>query len=120
MLGRGLVKRCPFCGSGGLFQGWFNMRERCPSCHHHFSQEEGFFIGSYALNFAITEGLVLACIVPYIVISGMHPEIDRPVLPFVIAAMAAAVVGPIVFYPFSRTLWVAIDLIVRGGRNLPD
>jgi len=26
MIGRGLVKRCPLCGSGGLFTGRFRMR----------------------------------------------------------------------------------------------
>jgi hypothetical protein len=118
MLLRGLGKRCPFCGSGGLFDGWFRMKPSCPSCRHHFSQEEGFFLGAYALNFAITEGLLLLCLIPYIVLSAAEPGVSRPVMPFVIAGVIASIVGPIVFYPFSRTLWVAIDLAVRGGRNL--
>jgi uncharacterized protein (DUF983 family) len=118
MLLRGLGKRCPFCGSSGLFEGWFRMKPSCPACKHHFSQEEGFFLGAYALNFAITEGLLLLCLIPYIVLSSANPTEERAVLPFVIAALVAAVAGPIVFYPFSRTLWVALDLMVRGGRNL--
>ncbi len=118
MLLRGLGKRCPFCGSGGLFDGWLRMKPTCPSCKHHFSQEEGFFLGAYALNFAITEGLLLLCLIPYIVLASADPAVDRPVMPFVIAGLVASVVGPMIFYPFSRTLWVAIDLMVRGGRNL--
>ena len=118
MLWRGLRKRCPFCGSGGLFDGWFRMKPSCPGCKHHFSQEEGFFLGAYALNFTISEGLLLLCLIPYIVISAANPAEEQAVLPFAIAALIAGVAGPIVFYPFSRTLWVALDLMVRGGRNL--
>lgn len=120
MLWRGLTKRCPFCGGRGIFDSWLHMKAACPSCKHHFNQEEGFYIGAYAFNFAITEGLVLLSLIPYVVLSSMNPDVERPVLPFVIAGVLATIVGPIIFYPISRTLWVALDLTVRGGRNLPE
>lgn len=94
------------------------MKPTCPGCNHTFRQEEGFYVGAYALNFALTEGLVLLILIPYLVVSSMNPAVVRPVLPFALAGLLAAIVGPIIFYPFSRTLWVALDLIVRGGRNL--
>lgn len=118
MLLRGLTLRCAFCGSRGLFRGWFNMRETCPSCSHRFNQESGFFLGAYAINFAITEGLLLLALVPYIVLSASNPQTSIPAGPFALAALAGAILGPLLFYPFSRTLWVALDLIFRGGRNL--
>lgn len=120
MILRGLTLRCAFCGSRDLFRGWFRMRESCPSCAHRFHVESGFFLGAYAINFAVTEGLLLLALVPYIVLSASNPQTAVPVLPFAGAALAGAILGPVLFYPFSRTLWVALELIFRGGRNLED
>jgi uncharacterized protein (DUF983 family) len=112
MLGRGLSKRCPACGTGGLYEGWFRMRERCPRCLYRFEREEGFFLGAYVVNLAITEGLLLVLgIIPLIVVLAANP--DASLVPMVAIGLGAAVIGPILFYPFSRTIWVAIELISR-------
>jgi uncharacterized protein (DUF983 family) len=112
MVRRGLAKRCPLCGSGDLFTGWFTMRERCPRCRYRFEREEGFFLGAYVVNLAVTEGLVLLlAIVPCIILFANDPGVS--VVPVVLAGLAAAVLGPMLFYPFSKTLWTAVDLILR-------
>ena len=112
MLRRGLAKRCPLCGSGGLFTGWFRMRERCPGCGYLFEREEGFFLGAYVINLAIAEGLViLLAVVPTIVLLARNPDTD--VVPILIAGLVGAVVAPMAFYPFSKTIWTAFDLIMR-------
>ncbi len=112
MLARGLTKRCPLCGSGGLFTGWFRMRERCPGCGYRFEREEGFFLGAYVVNLGITEGLLLLLVVvPCIIFLAANP--DTSLVPIVVGGLVAAVVAPLLFYPFSRTLWSAIDLILR-------
>jgi len=38
---RGITRRCPRCGSGGLFAGWFTIREACPRCRLRLQREEG-------------------------------------------------------------------------------
>ena len=112
MLGRGLVKRCPLCGSGGLFTGWFTMRERCPRCGHRFEREEGWFFGAYVVNLGVAEGLLLVLgVIPLIAFLASNP--DASLWPFLVGGFAAAVGGPLLFYPFSRTTWAAIDLIMR-------
>ncbi len=112
MLGRGLLRRCARCGGGGLFQTWFRIRERCPTCGYRFAREEGFWLGAYVINLAVTEGLlVLFGVVPAIAILAANPEAS--VLPVMVAGLVAAVLGPVVFHPFSRTLWVAVELIMR-------
>lgn len=120
MILRGLARRCPFCGHNKIFASWFKLKERCPSCGHRFHQEEGFYIGAYAINFAITEGLLLLCLIPYILLSASNPDSQLNAVPFAITALVAAVAGPILFFPFSRSLWIALDLTLRGGRNLDD
>ena len=112
MLGRALRKRCPLCGGGRLFTRWFRMAERCPGCGYRFEREEGFFLGAYVVNLGITEGLLLILgIVPCIAFLAANP--DASLLPIVVSGLAAAILAPLVFYPFSRTLWSAIALILR-------
>ena len=112
MLLRGLTKRCPICGRGHLFDGWFTMKERCPGCDYKFEREEGFFLGAYTINLAIAEGLLLIlAIVPLIVLLDANPDVS--LVPIVVIGLVAAVVAPLAFYPFSRTIWSAIDLVLR-------
>ena len=100
------------CGSGRLFDGWFKMKDRCPRCGYHFEREEGFFLGAMVVNFAVAIGLMaVLCIVPVIWLSATRP--DSSLWPLVGAGLFAAVVGPILFYPFSRTIWVAFELMLR-------
>ena len=112
MLGRGLLKRCAVCGSGKLFTRWFRMKERCPRCGYLFEREEGFFLGAYVINLAFAQGMViLLAIVPLIVRLAGDPQAS--VLPFVVGGLVGAVVGPMVFYPWSKTVWTAFDLMLR-------
>jgi len=112
MLGRGLLKRCPICGTGQLFTRWFRMKERCPGCRYRFEREEGFFLGAYVINLAIAQGLViLLAIVPLIIRMASDP--DAGILPFVAGGLIGAVVAPLFFYPWSKTIWTAFDLMLR-------
>jgi hypothetical protein len=112
MLLRGAAKRCPVCGGGRLFTGWFRMADRCPTCAYRFEREEGFFLGAYVMNLVIAQGLViLLAVVPAIVLFNADP--DASLKPIVAGGALAAVVAPFFFYPWSKTLWVAVELIMR-------
>jgi uncharacterized protein (DUF983 family) len=112
LLGRALLRRCPRCGARGLFTRWFSMAERCPRCGMRFEREEGFFLGAYVMNFAATEGLLLVILMVYVIAQANDPD-GVPLVPVVTAAICAAVLMPLAFYPVSRTLWVAIELVMR-------
>lgn len=112
MLGRALLKRCPLCGAGRLFTRWFRMKERCPGCGYRFEREEGFFLGAYVINLAIAQGMViLLAVVPLIVRLAGDP--DASIVPFIVGGAIGAVVAPMVFYPWSKTIWTAFDLMLR-------
>jgi len=108
MYKRGLLKRCPRCGAGHLYDGWFRMKERCPGCGHKFEREPGFFVGAYFINFAIAEGLLFVAVMVYVAM--LSQDADAPLLVPGLVGVLLGVVGPLVFYPFSRTIWSAIDL----------
>jgi hypothetical protein len=84
------------------------MVDRCPGCGYRFEREEGFQLGGYVINFGVTEGLVCLVVAGYILAAANNPDVS--LWPVAVAGLIAAVVTPIVFFPFSRTIWAAIDL----------
>jgi len=108
LLKRGLRKRCPRCGGGGLYRGWFRMVERCPTCGFRFEREPGFFIGAYFVNFAVTEGFLFVVVMVFLFVKAANNDAGV-VWPLAVGG-AFAIVAPLVFYPWSRTIWSAIDL----------
>ena len=88
------------------------MVDRCPRCGHRFEREEGFFLGAYVINLAVAQGLViLLAVVPCIVLLSRDP--DTSITPFLVVGILGAVLGPVLFYPFSKTVWTAFDLMMR-------
>jgi uncharacterized protein (DUF983 family) len=106
LLVRGAGKRCPRCGQGKLFRRWTDMRDDCPRCGLVFEQEEGYWVGALTINTVVT--LALFGVTMLIAVYLTWP--DTPTLPLTLIGIAAALVFPIFFYPFSKTLWVAADL----------
>lgn len=111
MLWRGARMRCARCGSGGLFSSWFAIRERCPGCDYRFAREEGFWLGGYVINFAIGESLLALHLLVFTVVLVNNPEMA--VRPWLYVAVVLALVPPLLFYPVSRTIWIAFDLAMQ-------
>jgi uncharacterized protein (DUF983 family) len=109
MLARAAARHCPVCGSGRLFPRWFAMVESCPRCHLRFERSEGHWIGALGMNTIVTFGLLAAVVVGGLILS--YPEFD--VAPVLIAGAAVALLFPLAFFPFARTLWTAVDLWMR-------
>ena len=108
-LWRGIRKQCPRCGHGRLFHRWFTLRDRCPGCGLRFEREEGYWVGAMIVNIAVTE---LAFLV--VLVGGMAltwPQVPWGWLTFVAVAVNGVV--PIVFYPFSKTIWMALDVLLH-------
>lgn len=109
LLWRGLLKRCPNCGHGRLFEKWFTMLEHCPGCGLKFERVEGQWIGAIAMNMIFTEALIGA--IGLVMTIALWP--DPPWVLIAVLTAIAAVAFPLFFYPFSKTVWVAIDLRMR-------
>ncbi len=108
MLRRGMRRRCPRCGSGGLFRTWWSIRDRCPRCGLRFVREEGYFTGVYLVNFGVVLAVLFVVVMAYAVYLAENP--GTSVVPALVVGSAIAVVLPLVFYPFARTIWIALDL----------
>jgi uncharacterized protein (DUF983 family) len=111
MVARGLIRHCARCGSGHLFDSWFRLRPRCPNCGVRFEREEGFWLGGYVINFASGEASIVVLMAVLIGLLANGQAVDVPL--FVAVGVALALLGPMLTFPYSRTIWVAVDLIMR-------
>ncbi|HEX9853927.1 MAG TPA: DUF983 domain-containing protein [Acidimicrobiia bacterium] len=97
--------RCPRCGGGGLFHRWLLMEGRCPTCDLRFERVQGYWLGAVAVNLVFTEGLFVVVLVVWLVAAWP----DVPWTGVLVATIVMNAVFPLLFHPFSRTLWLAIE-----------
>jgi len=109
LFGRALVRRCPACGAPGLFTGWFRMRPSCVGCGLVMEREEGYFLGAMMVNLIAAEGLFALALVLVVVLTWPTPPWDA----LWIGSIVGMVVAPLALYPFSKTVWLAFDLLFR-------
>jgi uncharacterized protein (DUF983 family) len=108
---RGVLIRCPNCGAP--FMRGFRLLPTCPQCGLRLDRgEEGHFLGSMTFNMVASELVVLALLVVALVRS--LPE--SPPFSVYLAGVVLALVLPVLFYPFSKTIWLAFDLTFRPSR----
>lgn len=107
---RGLTLRCPWCGSRTTFlSGWFHRHDRCRTCGIQWRREEGFELGAVTMNTAITVFTLIVAMA----VSLIATVPDVPVGKLILVLGIIAVVMPIVIYPFTYTLWLALELTVH-------
>jgi len=110
LFGRALRLRCPNCGRGKVFSSWLRMRARCPVCGLKLERgEEGYQVGSYMFNIVAAE-LAFAAVFLAIV-AATWPTPPWKLLEY--GGIVMMVIAPLVFFPFSKTLFLAFDLVFR-------
>lgn len=105
---RGATRRCPRCGGGGLFRTWFRIRRSCPRCGLRLEREEGGFLGAMTINYAVTAVVWLAVLIAWLIVD--LPDVH--VLWLTVVSIGVAVVVPLLFWPFSKTIWAVVDYLV--------
>jgi uncharacterized protein (DUF983 family) len=105
-LGRALRLRCPACGEGRLFRGWFSPEPACASCGLDLRREPGYYVGAMYLNYGLTAAVELAVGIP---LAG-RVTLFQLTAPLVVLGLFT----PLWFYRYSRSLWLGIELYVTG------
>ncbi|HEX8392346.1 MAG TPA: hypothetical protein VF665_08335 [Longimicrobium sp.] len=111
LITRALRLRCPHCGRASLRgPSWMKLRRVCPSCGLRTERgEEDFFLGAMMFNIALSEGVLALAIVGVVV--GFWPDV--PWAPLGWTALVLMAIAPFAFFPFSNTLWLAADMMIR-------
>lgn len=81
------------------------MVDACGNCQMRFERGDGYWLGSMALNLAVTELFFVAALVVLLV--ATWPDVPWTTVLF--SVVAVNIVVPLAFYPFSRTIWVAVE-----------
>jgi Uncharacterized protein conserved in bacteria len=110
MVLRAIMRRCPNCGSKGIFASFTKLREHCPTCGLRLQRgENDYFIGAYLLNLVAVELL-------FALLLGVVVVLTYPNTPWNLLQWSAIVLilgGALVCYPFAKAIWLAADLIFR-------
>lgn len=110
LFGRALLLRCPACGGHPIFTNWIRMAERCPGCNLALSRNEsGYSLGGFWLNMLFAEGTTILLFIGTLV--ATWPDAPWTLLQYGLPVLA--LLSPLVFFPFSKTLFLALDLTVR-------
>ena len=100
---RGLRKKCPRCGSGGLYRRWQELHERCLVCGLGFAERSG---DTWFVMYMTTAGLTGVLIVAMLLIHPANLWLGRFVL------FAAAVLLILGTAPYRKGLALALDYLV--------
>ena len=111
LFARAFALRCPNCGSRGVFKSWFKMQPACPQCGLAFErgENEDYWLGGYMFNLVASELIYISIVVAFIVWSW--PDVPWTLIE--VGGVALMIAAPFLFFPFSRTLWLAFDLAFR-------
>lgn len=85
------------------------MKERCPRCGLRFERIEGHWTGDLGINTVVSFGVLLLTL--FAGVFATYPDV--PTAPLLITAVSVAAVMPFLFFPFSKTIWLALDLMMR-------
>jgi uncharacterized protein (DUF983 family) len=107
---RAMRLRCPHCGGGPIFTSWSRLLPACPVCGLGLERgEDGYWLGAYFFNLMAMETVFSVWVVGFLLETWPSPPWDI----FQSSTAALMVVFPIVFFPFSKTLFLAFDLLMR-------
>lgn len=114
LCGRALRRRCPACGEGAMWDGWLRLKPACPVCGLKLDRgESDFWIGAYLFNLIAAELAFAFVFVAVVLLTWPTP----PWTLLTWGGSAGAVLAPIVFYPYTHGIWLAIDLLFRPDRR---
>jgi uncharacterized protein (DUF983 family) len=110
LFSRALRLRCPNCGGAPLFERWLRIQDRCPACGLRTERgEEGYGVGAYMFNIMASELLWVAVGLGLAVWTWPDPPWDL----LLYGGGILMIVMPFVCYPFSKTIFLAFDLLFR-------
>lgn len=103
LVGRALKLRCPRCGEGRLFIGWFTMPERCSVCRLKYERAPGYFLGAAYINYGI---IALGTTFAFVLLR-YGANIPTATLKYPLLAVCLTV--PLLTFRHARALWLALD-----------
>lgn len=104
--------RCPRCLKGPIYKSGMVMHEPCPECGLVFEREQGYFMGSLYISYALASlilGLGLLC--------GhlLFPDFDLGYIVLILGVMFLPLAPAVTRY--ARVLWLYFDRWAWPGES---
>lgn len=106
---RGLLLRCPRCGTGGIMRTFFELNTFCPHCHTRFERQPGEGTGAMILLLSL---LPLPMILVFIVIFQMGPGVN--VVPLILVMAVGLLLLILAAYRHARGAWLGVIAATSG------
>ena len=100
---RGIGRRCPSCGAGAVFRGWYKLRERCDACGFVYREPKGDNFAFMYLSMAFLNGVLFLAIYFF---GPSDWTVKRVTLAVAIVAFNVLTI------PFRKAISLGIDLWV--------
>ena len=104
LLWRAVRLRCPVCGEGKLFRGWFRTHPQCQRCGFRFERSPGYWLGSIFVNYGLTALIVTIGFFALFFSEALPQEWIMRLL------LAFCVLFPLWFFRYARSIWIGIDI----------
>lgn len=110
MIWHAIRRRCPRCGAAGVWSSFMRMEPHCPRCGLRLDRgESDYFYGAYLLNFIAAELIPVLVFVVALIATWPTPPWNA----LMAVTVVLAILAPILLYPTTKALWLAIDLLLR-------
>ena len=107
---RALRLRCPQCGGGPIFVRWSRLVPNCPVCGLGLERgEQGYWLGAYFFNLMAVETVFSIWVISFLLWTWPTPPWGF----FQVSTIVLMLIVPFAFFPYSKTLFLAFDLLVR-------
>ncbi|MEO7103765.1 MAG: DUF983 domain-containing protein [Gemmatimonadaceae bacterium] len=108
---RALFLRCPNCGGPKVIRKWFALERCCQKCGLQLDRGEvdDNVIGGMYFNIMLTELLFALGLLIVVIVRWPHVPWANVEYSLIIAM----IIAPIILYPVSRLMWLALDLLLR-------
>lgn len=98
--------RCPRCGRGQAFAGWFRMKKACAECGRRFQRPSGSVTGVMQVG---AMALVVFAIAAWVLLyHGLGWRRD----PALIGVAVASCAFGLWFHPYAKLIWEGVDCLV--------
>ena len=110
VLSRVLRLRCPHCGTGPVLEWNGGVRERCSSCGLRYQRgDRNYFFGAVFFGVMLGELLFAASFATILI--SMWPNVPWDLIQW--ALPVGVLVAAPLFIPFSKLVFVSVDVMVR-------
>ncbi len=97
--------RCPVCGIGRPFSGFFEMEADCTACSFHFEREPGYFLGAMYVSYFMCAAFLLPTVAAALLLKLSVSTTAA------LALVQIAPLSPLIFRD-SRGIWLAVDIVL--------